>query len=309
MRRRAVRQLILPTLLIPLFLAAAPRPAQGQWVVLDPSNLVQAILGNARQTLEYIRQGSEVAEAINTVQNLATQIRQLDDQINHLQDAANGRIAALANTVRGFTSNPASLFADASPTWGGSFVQGSSDLLDALINLDGSSLVDHLQGELDQADVVGEADFLTLYPNDPDRGTGLAERWEASRVSSDRLRTADFAAADAAGRVTELLADAQPKLDRLRDGAPSNTALQQAAVAGQLIDSEVNLAVAQLLALEAQKTAIARQEAELLDRRRLERWLEREQARQDQLIERLSTEAARRTSYRTFLLFPTRHGG
>ena len=291
-----------PIVLLTLTLLAPARPAKAQFVVWDPGNY-------AGRILEYSMQGLQYAENIQTVRNLVQQVQQLDDQIDHLRDAANGRIAALAATVTSFTSAPASLLGAVGVSWDTDFTGSSGQLLDAVLGMGGSSLVDHLQSELDAADVVGEGALLNLFPGNPDRGLVLAERWNAERESADRLRAADYAAAEAAGRLTQLLADAQTSVDRLRGQTnASNTALQQAAIASQLTDSEINFAVAQLLAIESQKTAIQRQEQELLARRRLERRVQREQLRQTEFQAILDAEESRRGAHRGLLRLPIRHG-
>ena len=292
----------IPIVLLALGSLVPARPATAQIPVTDGANLVARLV-------EYAMQGLQYTENIQTVRNLVQQVRQLDDQIDHLRDAANGRIAALASSLRNFTSDPAQLLAAVQPQWTGQFTGDSRHLLDAVLGMGGSSLVDHLQNELDAADVVGESDLLNLFPTDPDRGLVLAERWNAQRESADRLRAADYAAAEAAGRLTQLLADGQSSVDGLRGQTNvSNTALQQAGIASQLTDSEINFAVAQLLAIESQKTAILRQEQELQDRRRLERWVQREQLRQNELQAILDAEESRRVAHRGLLRLPTRHG-
>ncbi len=291
-----------PIVLLALALLAPARPAKAQFVVWDPGNY-------AGRLLEYGMQGLQYAENIQTVRNLVRQVQQLDDQFDHLVDAANGRIAALASTVSGFTSAPASLLAGSGVSWDTGLTDGSRDLLAAVMDMDGSSLVNHLQSELDAADVVGEGELLDLFPNAPDHGLAMAERWNAQRESGDRLRAADYAAAEAAGRLTQLLADAQTSVDGLRGQTnASNTALQQAGIASQLTDSEINFAVAQLLAIESQKTAILRQEQELQDRRGLELRVARERLRQNELQAILAAERGRRGANRDLLRLPTRHG-
>lgn len=292
----------IPIVLLALGTLVPARPALAQIPVTDAANL-------GARLVEYAMQGLQYAENIRTVTNLGRQITQLDDQIDHLRDAANGRIAALAATVRGFTSEPASLLRDIGVSWDADFTGSSRNLLDAVMSMDGSSLVTYLQTELDAADAIGETELLDLFPTDPDRGMQLVERWNEQRDHAERLRVTDFAVAEAAGRITQQLDDAQENIEALRtNGNTSTTALQQASLASQLTESEINLAVAQLLALEAQKTALQRQEQELLARQRLELWVEREKLRQTELLAILDAEESRRGVDRDLLRLPTRHG-
>ena len=289
-------------LALPL-LAANPRPASAQWVVFDPTNLSQAVT-------DYAIQGLQLAEAVSAVLELKNQVEQLDSTYNHLQDAANGRIAALTSAFTALTSDPARLLRGnlGQVSWRSEFTGDAAQLLDAVMGMGGSSLVDHLQGELDAADAISDADLLALYP-DAGRGTALAETWRDARASGDRIRAGDFAAAEAAGRVTQLLENAQTRVASLRSQTNvSHTALQQAGLASRLIDSEMNIAAAQLLAIQAQQETLRRQEAELLARQRLERWVERETQRQADLQALLTAEGNRRAANRDFFLLPQRHG-
>lgn len=283
-------------------LVAAPQSAGAQLPVTDGANL-------AARLVEYAMQGLQYAEQIASAASLAEQVTQLDDQIEHLRDAANGRVAALSQAFAQLSSDPASLLRDGGVNWTGRLSGDSPGLVQALLQMDGSSLVDHLQGELDAADAVGETDLLNLYPGDPNRGTRLAGQWRTRREAGDRIRAADFASAEAAGRIATLLDNAQQRLAGRRAQAQlSNTALQQAMVANQLTAAEVDLGLAQLLAIQAQQEALQRHEAELIERERLQQWVQRERDRLASLQALQAAEENRRAANRTFLLLPTRHG-
>ena len=301
MRRNPVCTLA-PALLVAAASAASPRPAQAQWVVWDPTNFGQAVARYALQGSQYATQLLELREAINTVTNLGRRIAQADSLISHQKDAANGRIAALTSSFTALTSDPASLLKSAGVSWANSLSGTSPQLVDALVNMDGGSLVTYLQAELQAADNVSEAELRTLYPSNLARGTQLAEAWRTGRESGDRIRGGDFLAADAAGRVAALLDNAQQRLaGRRGQGQLSHTALQQAQVANQLTQAEIDLATAQLLVIQAQQDAIARQQAELVERQRLEQWVQRERDAQARTRTYLADEDAREAAYRDAL--------
>ena len=286
MRRFATAALIATGLL-----ASSPRPASAQWVVIDPSNLGQAIA-------DYGMQGLQYAEALNTVRNLVRQIAQLDSTYTHMKDAANGRIGQLSDAFSALSSADASLLLDADfGTWRNRLSGTSDSLAGALEDMDGTSLSDYLLNELDAADVVTNADLLSLYPGD--RGTQLAADWTEGRQRGDRVRVADLATAEAAGRLFALLEDAQIDIDGRRgQGELSHTALQQAQIANQLTAAEIEFARVQLLAIQAQQDALARHEAELLARAELERWVQRERDRASLLQQLLTAEDGRRSAAR-----------
>ena len=120
-----------------------------------------------------------------------------------------------------------------------------------------------------------------LFPNNQIASDEMADAWTASREHGDRIRAADLATAEAAGRVTALLRAAQVDLDGRRGQAElSHTALQQAQIANQLTAAEMQVALAQLQAIQVQQQALSRHEGELLHRAALERWVARERAAQ-----------------------------
>ncbi len=284
MRRFATAALIAAGLL-----ASSPRPASAQWIVVDPSNLAQAIA-------DYAMQGLQLVEAVQTVRNLARQIGQLDSTYTHMRDAANGRIGQLTDAFSALSSADASLLLDADfGAWRNRLSGTSNNLATALEDMDGSSLSDYLLNELDAADAVTDADLLGLYPADAARGTRLAAAWTAARERGDRRRVADLATAEAGGRLFALLEDAQDDIDGRRGQAElSHTALQQAQIANQLTAAEIEFARVQLLAIQAQQDALARHEAELQARAALERWVQRERDRAGLLQQLLTAEDGRR---------------
>ena len=260
--------------------ASTPQTAKAQFVVFDPANLGQAVVDYTMRGLEYAMQGLEYAEAVQGVIHLGRQIAQLDSTFAHMRDAANGRIGQLTDAFAALSSADASLLLDADfGAWRNRLTGTSNDLATALEDMEDASLADYLLAELDAADVISAADLLGLYPNNPNRGLQLSNAFQEQRQRSDRLRVADLATAEAAGRLTTLLEAAQDDIDGRRgQGELSHTALQQAQIANQLTAAEIEFARAQLHAIQAQQAAIARHEAELLQRQRLDRWFQEETA-------------------------------
>lgn len=288
MRRFAIATLIA----IPL-LASSPRPASAQWIVVDPSNLAQAIADYAMQGLQY-------AEALTTVRNLVRQVAQLDSTYTHMKDAANGRIGQLSAAFSALSSADASLLLDADfGAWRNRLEGGAGDLAEALEDMDGSSLSDFLIAQLDAADVVTDAQLLGLYPGNATLGAAVVDTRTRAREGGDRIRAADFATAEAGGRLFALLEDAQTDIDGRRgQGELSHTALQQAQIANQLTAAEIEFARVQLLAIQAQQDALARHEAELQARAELARWVQREQAALIRSRTYRNAEAGRSDGYR-----------
>lgn len=289
MRRFITALLVLPILL------AAPQPASAQLAmpVIDAANVAQAIL-------TYKRLKKQLEEHVRTASRLRTRTTQAINQIRHLRDAANGRIGALSQSFSALSSDPVDLLLNADfGTWRTRLGGDSGDIVAALEDMQDGSLSAFLLDELNAADVISDADLLALYP-DTARGTQLAEAWRDGRESGDRVRAADYATAEAAGRVAAALSSAQTAVaGRRAQSQLSNTALQQAVVANQLTAAEVDLALAQLLAIQAQQEALHRHEAELIERRRLQQWVQRERDAQVRAQTYRNAEAGRRVGYRS----------
>ena len=279
--------------------AAQPRRAAAQWVVFDPANLGQAVADQVTRIAQYALQGLEYAEAVQTVVNLAEQIRQLDETFTHLQDAANGRIGQLTTAFRQLSAADASTLLDADfGSWKSRLSGSSQDIADALAGMDGESLSSFLLDDLADAADINVGALRGLFPDNPQLGDSMAGRWERGRERGDRIRAADLATAEAAGRVTTLLRAAQIDIDgRKGQGALSHTALQQAQIANQLTAAEMQVALAQLEAVRSQQDAIARVQAEALDRELLALWVAMERAAQQRAATYLASAEGRRGAW------------
>ena len=73
------RRIVLFLAIVVAAIAGQPRRAAAQWVVFDPANLGQAVADQVTRIAQYGLQALEYAEAVQTVINLAEQIRQLDE--------------------------------------------------------------------------------------------------------------------------------------------------------------------------------------------------------------------------------------
>ena len=273
-------------------LFSAPRFAQAQIPVTDGANL-------AARALEYAMQALQLAEEIQMVTSLAQQIQQLDDQIDHLRDAASGRIGQLTSVFAELSEADASTLLDADfGSWTSRVSGPSQDIANALAGMDGESLNSFLLDDLATAPDVNVAVLLGLFPDNPQLGDSMAVQWERGRERSDRIRAADLATAEAAGRVTQLLRAAQVDIDgRKGQSELSHTALQQAQIANQLTAAEMQVALAQLEAVRVQQDALARHEAEILHRTQLALWVAIEQAAQQRAAEHRAAAENRRAAW------------
>ena len=275
--------------------ASSPRTANAQFVVFDPSSLAQSLIDYGMQALQLV-------EAVQSVRHLVRQVTQLDSTYTHMKDAATGRIGQLTDAFSALSSADASLLLDADfGAWRNRLEGGADDLAEALEDMDGSSLSDFLLAQLDSAVGVTDAQLRAVYPGNANLGDSVVNNRTRARESGDRIRAADFATAEAAGRLFTLLEEAQTDIDGRRgQGELSHTALQQAQIANQLTAAEIEFARVQLLAIQAQQDALARHEAELQRRQLLARWVQRETAWRTDLTAIQAAEEGRRGDYTDF---------
>lgn len=291
-----------PAIALAALFAAAP--ASAQLPVTDGANLAARAGEIVTQGLQYAEQVQSARSLVEQVAQLTRQIARLDSTYTHLRDAANGRVGPLTQAFTALSGADASTLLDANfGAWRGRLRGDADDIVTAVEQMQDGSLSDFILNELDAADAITAVDLRALYPGA--RGTQLAAAWTRAREHGDRLRAADLATAEAAGRLTALLGDAQTDIDGRRGQATlSHTALQQAQVANQLTAAEIDFALAQLLAVQAQQTALERTEAERHSREELERWFLREQARQTDLQQLLAAENGRRATARQWGRLP-----
>ena len=295
-----IRRILLFLAITAAAIAGQPRRAAAQWVVFDPANLGQAVADQITRIAQYALQGLEYAEAVQGVIHLARQIEQLDSTYIHAKDAAMGRIGALGSAFGALSRADASTLLDADfGSWQSRLAGSSQALADELARMDGESLSSFLLDDLAAAADVNVGALRGLFPNNPQLGDSMAVKWERGREHGDRIRAADLATAEAAGRVTALLRAAQLDIDgRKGQGDLGHTALQQAQVANQLTAAEMQVALAQLEAVRAQQDALARHEAELQHRELMVLWVAIERAAQQRAATYQASAEGRRAAWR-----------
>ena len=250
--------LLLPALVL---VGTAPAPAQ----FIDPSNL--QIIAN---------QITQIAQAVTMIAVLRDSDRKLSDQIAQLREQALGTLpnAALPQSIQQISSDATKLIDTAQP-WIGDFSGVNTlQIVQALTDLPaaGKDLTALWRGSLATADTVGEADVAALF-SDPLHATAAREGWRLQRDNAERQIAGAHAILDAAEELAERLAAAQDSLEDLRGQTNlSGTALQQALLGGQLTDSEVAVALNQLLAFQAIRDSQEQQARELAFREALGRW-------------------------------------
>ena len=166
------------------------------------------------------------------------------------------------------------------------------------------SFTESWRGRLTAADVVGESDIVGLLQDySPEVSEAGTRRYRETRERGDKRLVLNHATSDAAA---ELIASARSAVDAyegLTNNANlSNTALQQASIAGQVTGGNLTAAMAQLLAFQAAREAAEDYEREIERRERLVEWLAAQQRAQANFGTQQADLDARRDAMREGLL-------
>ena len=301
----AVRRGLLVLLAPALLLVTPPLHAQTLGDVISAVNSLTGALGGGNAAI--------IANQITQIGHQVTLQGKLDDEIDQLRREALGQIGQLTQTIQQLAGDPADLIDGAVP-WSGDFLNPETvqlaGVLTDLNDAGANTLTTHWRTALANADQVGEADVLGLFPDHPANGQAAAEALRIQRDRIEQQTAADYAAFEAAEALTEFIAGAQTNLAGLRAQTNlSGTALQQAQMAGQLTSAEIQVAVAQLAGYSAVRDTLHRQRREVERRRYLTRWTDAELDVATRLAAHADTVSANAADLESGLLLPSRHGG
>ena len=277
------------------------------FVVAVPS---QALLGDFAIIANQITQ---IGQAVTMISHLNSTSSRIQQQLTQLREEALGQIGQLTQTIQQLAGDPAKLI-DGTVPWTGDFLNPETiqlaNILTELKDAGANTLTTHWRTALANADQIGEPDVLGLFPDHPDNGQAAAEALELQRDRIEQQMAADYAAFDAAETLAELIADAQTNLEDLRGQTNlSGTALQQAQMAGQLTNAEIQVAIAQLAGYNTVRDTLHRQRREVERRQFLTRWTDAEIDVATRLAAHTATLTANSDELETGLLLPSRHGG
>ena len=279
--------------------------------VQDGQAILGVITGAAQRAIIIAQQLTQIGHQISTLREARDQVDNLEDQLEQMRDQALGEIGALTDAFADLSSTPASLLGGGGAlSWASDFSGDVLPVVQAVSSLGaaGEVLTNQWRQQLADADEVTAADILDLF-DDPDEGAAAVAALEARRQAGDRRRVYDYAAMDAAERLAETLEAAQLSLAGVRSQTNmSETALQQAAVTGQLTTGEIEVAQAQLAAYASIQDAVDRQAAEVERRRELAEWVAAEEASRDVIARANEANAERAQVYRDALLLPAGGG-
>ena len=216
-------------------------------------------------------QGTQIANQVQQLRTMQSQITQAVASLQQYRDAALGQIGAIASPIRDMMAVPSTLL-NTARAWQNDFTTGRAAEMVGTLNdfRTGVSLTDGWRTILAQADTVSEADILAVYPQDPIAGQRAVDAFRRRREAANQRVVLANTRADAAAALAEVVTDAETKADGIatRNNVGA-TALQQAILAGTLSEGQLVAAMAELEAWDASARAAEDYDTEVA-RRELE---------------------------------------
>lgn len=250
-------------------------------------------------------QVTQIGQAVTMIGILRASKRDLEEQARDLEQLRDNLGKSIPNAIRQLSVDPPDLLDPAAVPWASDFLNpDTARLINALIGLKDdatNTLTNHWRTTLADADNVDEAAILDLYaPYDPRDAQQAADRFRHTRDSIDRQLAADYAALDAAETLAELTEDAHVALEDLDDPADGDIAQHQ--LLGQLNETKLAVAAAQLQTYSALRETLDRQQQEHERRLRLTRWLNDREAAKAALADFRTTLGGRADAMNTATL-------
>ena len=235
-------------------------------VALIGSAAFQTVTG--QDTAAYLvmiaNQGTQITNQLTALTRMTAHIDQLTGQFEHLKESALGQIGAITDPIADLVAVPTDLL-HTTRDWHSDFTGPAGSLVTALTELsDGTSLSESWRDVLQEADTVTAADIRNVYPGSADAAVAVFQR---RRDYADRSIVLAHARADAAASLAATAVEVQDKIDTVAgQNNVSDTALQQAILAGNLSQGQLTTALAQMEAIEASAAAAAAYNAEVARR-------------------------------------------
>ena len=227
--------------------------------------------GRAQDSIHYLvmiaNQGTQISNQVQALTRMDSHIAQLTGQFEHLKESALGQIGAIADPIADLIAVPTDLL-NTARDWHSDFTGQASSLIDALRELDdGTSLSESWRDVLQEADTVTEADIRNIYQSNSHAADAAVATFERQRDHADRRVVLAHARADAAASLAATAVEVQGKIDTVAgENNVSDTALQQAILAGNLSQGQLLAALAQMEAWDASAAAAEAYNAEIVRR-------------------------------------------
>ena len=227
--------------------------------------------GTAQDSLQYLvmiaNQGTQISNQVQSLLRMDRHIAQLTGQFEHLKESALGQIGAIADPITDLIATPTDLLHTARD-WHSDFTGPVAGMVTAVTELsNGTSFSESWREVLQQADTVSVADIRNIYQIGPNAADSAAATFARQRDYADRSVVLAHARADAAASLAATAVAVQDKIDTVAGQSNvSDTALQQAILAGNLSQGQLTTALAQMEAIEASAAAAEAYNAEAVRR-------------------------------------------
>ena len=227
--------------------------------------------GRAQDSVHYLvmiaNQGTQISNQVQALTRMDSHIAQLTGQFEHLKESALGQIGAIADPITDLIAVPTDLLTTARD-WHSDFTGPVGDMVTAITDLaDGTSFSESWRDVLQASDTVTAADIRNIYQSDSNAVDAAVATFERQRDYADRSVVLSHARADAAASLAATAAEVQGKIDTVAgENNLSDTALQQAILAGNLSQGQLLAALAQMEAWDASAAAAEAYNAEVVRR-------------------------------------------
>ena len=301
MKHRIVSGLVL----VPLMIVLSTTPAYA---------IFGSILAAIQRAQMIVNQGVQIYNDAMEKITMNGQLTELTDQFSHLKEQALGTVGALTQPFTDLSSIPTEFIGEGL-SWKNDFTGVAGELAGAVEQLgeSGTSFSDAWRDRLTASNTISESDFLSLYAGQsPEVGAAASRVYLAAAEAGDKKLVMAHAQSDAAKNLMVAAKEAVSSYEGLRNNTnTSNTALQQAMVAGTVTQGNLTAAMAQLMVYQASQESAREYEQEIARREELARFVEAEREAQITFDAQQAGIAARVDSMREGLLFrvPALYGG
>ena len=241
MKHRIVSGLVL----VPLMIVLSTTPAYA---------IFGSILAGIQRAQMIVNQGVQIYNDAMEKITMNGQLTELTDQFSHLKEQALGTVGALTAPFTDLSSIPTE-FIGVGLSWKNDFTGVAGELAGAVEQLgeSGTSFTDAWRDRLTASNTISESDFLSLYAGQsPEVGAAASRVYLAAAEAGDKKLVMAHAQSDAAKNLMVAAKEAVSSYEGLRNNTnTSNTALQQAMVAGTVTQGNLTAAMAQLMVYQA----------------------------------------------------------
>ena len=262
MKHRIVSGLVL----VPLTIVLSTTPAYA---------IFGSILAGIQRAQMIVNQGVQIYNDAMEKITMNGQLTELTDQFSHLKEQALGTVGALTAPFTDLSSIPTEFIGEGL-SWKNDFTGVAGELAGAVEQLgeSGTSFTDAWRDRLTASNTISESDFLSLYAGQsPEVGAAASRVYLAAAEAGDKKLVMAHAQSDAAKNLMVAAKEAVSSYEGLRNNTnTSNTALQQAMVAGTVTQGNLTAAMAQLMVYQASQESAREYEQEIARREELARF-------------------------------------